>query len=172
MKDRLRVGIITKPHGVKGEVRVFPTTDDTRRFELLEEVYLEEEGESPYHISSVKYQKNMVILGFRECGSMNEAELLRNRELWINRDQALPLEEGQYFLCDAIGLPLITEEGETVGVLQDILETGANRVFQVKTEEGKIYYFPDIPQCIKKVDVEQGVITVFVMPGLMDEGGK
>ena len=139
MEKYLRVGVITSPHGVRGEVKVYPTTDDVMRFKKLDKVILDlGRGETrELKIRQVKFFKNMVILKFDGVDTMNEVEGWRQKDLLITRDQAIPLEEDEFFITDLIGLNVVTDEGETLGTLTDVMETGANDVYCVKTPEGK-----------------------------------
>ena len=132
MTDRLRVGVITSTHGIRGEVKVFPTTDDPARYKKLKQVYLVTRKETlPLTIQSVKFFKQFVIVKFREYNDINEVEQYKNAELWIDRKDAMPLEEGEYYIADLIGLTVMTDEGEKLGVMKDVLQTGENDVFVV-----------------------------------------
>ena len=161
MEKYLRVGVITSPHGVRGEVKVYPTTDDVMRFKKLDKVILDlGRGETrELKIRQVKFFKNMVILKFDGVDTMNEVEGWRQKDLLITRDQAIPLEEDEFF---------ITDEGETLGTLTDVMETGANDVYCVKTPEGKELLLPAIRDCILDVDLDKEEMLVHVLPGLLD----
>ena len=150
MEKYLRVGVITSPHGVRGEVKVYPTTDDVMRFKKLDKVILDlGRGETrELKIRQVKFFKNMVILKFDGVDTMNEVEGWRQKDLLITRDQAIPLEEDEFFITDLIGLNVVTDEGETLGTLTDVMETGANDVYCVKTPEGKELLLPAIRDCL------------------------
>lgn len=169
MEDMLRVGVISSTHGVRGEVKVFPTTDDPARFEDLETVFLDTGREKlKLEISGVKFFKNMVILKFKGYDNINDIEKYRGKELWITRDQAVPLGEDENFVADLIGLSVVTDQGETLGVMKDVMFTGANDVYVVERENGKELLFPAIKDCILDVDLEEGVMTVHVLDGLLD----
>lgn len=170
MVERFRVGVIASTHGLKGEVKIFPTTDDPGRFEDLDDVTLvTRRGEEKLRIRSVKYFKNFVILGFEGKDRIEDVERLRGAELMIDRKDAIPLGEGEHYIPDLIGLDVIREEdGSSVGKLTDVLFTGANDVYVVRTPEGKDLLIPAIPQCIKDVNVEEGFMKVWLMPGLED----
>lgn len=169
VEDMLRIGVVTTTHGIRGEVKVFPTTDDINRFKTCDEVILiTKNGNLILHIKSVKFFKNMVILGFREFDNINEVESFRKCDLMVTREHALPLKEGEYYLCDVIGAKVVGEDGSPIGEVTDVIETGANNVFSVRMESGKEVLFPVIPDCIKKVDTETGVVTAHIMKGLMD----
>lgn len=169
MEDMLRIGVITKPHGIRGEVKVFPTTDDVKRFQKTDEVILmTKEGNLTLHVENAKFFKNIVILKFREFDNINEVEGFRQCDIMVTRDNALPLEEGQFYFCDVIGAQVVEEDGEIIGTVKDVIETGANNVFAIETEDGREVLFPVIPDCIKKVDTNAGVVIAHVMKGLMD----
>ena len=169
MEDMLRVGVISSTHGVRGEVKVFPTTDDPARFEDLETVFLDTGREKlKLEISGVKFFKNMVILKFKGYDNINDIEKYRGKDLWITRDQDVPLGEDENFVADLIGLSVVTDQGETLGVMKDVMFTGANDVYVVERENGKELLFPAIKDCILDVDLEEGVMTVHVLDGLLD----
>lgn len=169
MENLLRVGVITSPHGVKGEVKVFPTTDDPNRFKKLKTVLLDTGKElKEMEISQVKFFKNMVILKFKGFDNMNDVEIYRQKDLLITRDQAVPLEKDENFVADLIGLTAITEDGQVLGKLKDVLFTGANDVYVVEMENGKEVLIPAIKQCILQVDLEAEQMHVHLLEGLLD----
>ena len=169
MEDMLRVGVISSTHGVRGEVKVFPTTDDPARFEELETVLLDTGKEKlELEIAGVKFFKNMVILKFKGYDSINDVERYRGKDLWITREQAVPLGEDENFVADLIGLAVVTDGGETLGTMKDVMFTGANDVYVVERENGKELLLPAIKDCILDVDLENGVMTVPVLDGLLD----
>src|SRR5699024_2785200 len=164
MEDRLRVGVISSTHGVRGEVKVFPTTDDPARFEELETVLMDTGKEKlELEIAGVKFFKNMVILKFKGYDSINDVERYRGKDLWITREQAVPLGEDENFVADLIGLAVVTDGGETLGTMKDVMFTGANDVYVVERENGKELLLPAIKDCILDVDLENGVMTVHVL---------
>lgn len=169
MEDFLQVGVITATHGIRGEVKVFPTTDDPERFLDLKTIYLDTGMEKMLlHISGVKFFKQFVILKFKEFDNINEVEPFRKKSLLVTREQAVPLEEDEYFIADLIGLQVVTDEGELLGELTDVLETGANDVYQVTDKNGKELLLPAIKDCILSVDLEKGEMEVHVLEGLLD----
>lgn len=170
MEDLLRVGIITSTHGIAGEVKVFPTTDDVSRFSYLKECILKtDRGEIlNLNVCGVKYFKNMVILKFKEFNNINQIEKYRNADLFVTRDNAVKLEEGEYFICDLIGLKVIDENDCFIGCISDVLQTGANDVYEVTAPDGKEYLFPVIKECILNVDPAKGEVRVHIMKGLLD----
>ena len=171
MENYLRVGVITSPHGVHGEVKVFPTTDDPSRFLELETVLLDLGGgneRKELTIRQVRFFKNLVILGFEGITSRDQVEGWRQKELWITRDQAVELSEDENFIADLIGLFVRTDEGCALGTVTDVIQTGANDVYCVSGEDGKEILLPAIKDCILKVDLEKQEMLVHVLPGLLD----
>lgn len=169
MTDRLKVGAVTSVHGIKGEVKVFPTTDDSRRFKKLKQVYLDTGKEMlPLEIEGVKFFKQMVILKFKGYENPDDVMKFRQKELWIDRKDAVRLSKDEYFIADLIDMEVCDEEGKLIGTLKDVISTGANDVYAVETPEGKEVLFPAIRQCVLDVDTEARKMTVHVMEGLLD----
>ena len=169
MENLLRVGVITSTHGVRGEVKVFPTTDDMNRSKKLKTVILDtKKGHKTLNVESVKFFKNMVILKFKGYDNINDVEMWRQMDLLITRDQAVKLSPDENFIVDLIGLTVMTDEGEKLGVMMEVLQTGANDVYIVKTDAGKEILLPAIKDCILKVDLEKGEMLVHVLDGLLD----
>ncbi|MCD7726545.1 MAG: ribosome maturation factor RimM [Clostridiales bacterium] len=170
MIQELQVGVITQPHGIRGEVKVFPTTDDAARFKKLKEVILDTGKERlEMEIESVKFFKQYVIVKFKGFDSINEIEKYRNGRLLVAREKAVKLEKDEYFIADLIGLAVVTEDGEALGVLKDVLATGANDVYVVSRPDQSEVLLPAIRECIRKIDISQGSMTVHVMDGLLGE---
>lgn len=169
MTDRLKVGVVTSVHGIKGEVKVFPTTDDSRRFKKLKQVYLDTGKELlSLEIEGVKFFKQMVILKFKGYENPDDVMKFRQKELWIDRKDAVRLSKDEYFIADLIDMEVCDEEGKLIGILKDVISTGANDVYAVETPEGKEVLFPAIKQCVLDVDTEARKMTVHVMEGLLD----
>lgn len=169
MEDKFRVGVIANTHGLRGEVKVFPTTEDPERFKVLKEVLLDTGKDwLELEVSSARFFKNLVIVKFKGIDSINDVEQYKGMDLYVTRENAIPLEEGEYYLADVIGATVLTEDGTVFGELTDVLaNTCANNVFVVM-HEGKEVLLPVIPDCVKKVDVEQMQVTVHIMKGLLD----
>lgn len=169
MEETLRVGVITSTHGVHGEVKVFPTTDDPKRFKKLKEVLLDTgKGQIPLEIVQIKFFKNMVILKFKGHDRIEDVEMYRGRDLLVTRDHAVELGPDENFIVDLIGLSVVTDEGEELGTLTDVILTGANDVYEVTTARGKKILLPAIKQCVLSVDLDEGKVLVHVMDGLLD----
>ncbi|MBP3544383.1 MAG: ribosome maturation factor RimM [Lachnospiraceae bacterium] len=169
MEEFFRVGVISSTHGVRGEVKVFPTTDDVQRFKKLKEVLLDTGKEKlPLEIQGVKFFKQFAILKFKGYDNINDIEKYKGKELWVTRENAVPLEENEYYIADLIGLTVISDKDEELGTLTDVLQTGANDVYVVKLKNGKEGLFPAISDCVQSVDIEKGIMVVHVMEGLLD----
>ena len=169
MEDLLQVGIITSTHGVRGEVKAYPTTDDPRRFRRLKEVVLDTGKEKMnLEIEGVKFFKQFVILKFKGLDNINDIEKYRQKSLYVTRKNAVRLQRDEYFIADLIGLKVQDEDGKELGTVKDVIETGANDVYEVEMADGKSLLLPAIKQCILNVDVENGTMQVHVLEGLLD----
>ena len=169
MEQLLQVGVISSTHGIRGEVKVFPTTDDPDRFRKLKQVILDTGREQKsLEIEGVKFFKQFVILKFKGIDNINDIEMYKQRELWIPREEGQDLEEDEYYIADLIGMKVYTEDESYLGVLKDVLATGANDVYEVKMENGKDVLIPAIGQCILNVDVEHETMQVHLLEGLLE----
>lgn len=169
MEQFFRVGVITSTHGVRGEVKVYPTTDDPQRFKKLKKVIMDTgKQQMDLEVQSVKFFKNMVILKFKEFDNINDVEKYKNADLLVTREHAVKLAPGEYFIADLIGLQGVSDEGEDLGELTDVIQTGANDVY-VFTKMGEAdLLVPKIPDCVKEIDLEKGTVLVHLLPGLRD----
>ena len=168
MEDMLQVGVITQTHGVRGEVKVFPTTDDVNRFKKLKQVILDTGKETmPLEIQSVKFFKQFVILKFKGIDNINDIEKYKRCSLYVTREHAVPLEEDEYFIADMIGMEVCTENGNIFGTLKDVIETGANDVYVIESAEHGEVLVPAIKECIRSVDIEKGQMMIHLMDGLI-----
>lgn len=169
MDNLLRIGVISNTHGIKGEVKVFPTTDDPKRFKSLKHVILDTGKENlELEIQSVRFFKQLVILKFKGIDNINDIEKYKGKDLLVTRENAVPLEEDEYFIFDIIGAKVETEEGETIGTLAEVLTTGANDVYVVETADGKEILLPVIKECILNIDTEKKKVVAKLMPGLVE----
>ena len=168
MKKKLEVGQIVNTFGIKGFVKVYPYVNDVTRFNNLKYVYAKsKKEEKKLEIKEVKYQKNMVLLKFKGVETVEEAEKLRNNYLEIDRSDAIPLEEGEFFIADLIGLKVFLDTGEELGILEDIYNTGSKDIYVVKDKLGKSYLLPYIDEVIKKIDLDNSKIIVHIIEGLI-----
>ncbi len=169
MEDLLQVGAITSTHGVRGEVKVFPTTDDAKRFSKLKEVEMEtKEGTTTLHIKGVKYFKQFVILKFAEFDSLNDVEAIKGRKLFVTRKNAVKLQKDEFFIADLIGLKVVDEQKGLEGIVNDVLQTGANDVYDITLDDGRDLLLPAIKDCVLHVDMENGIIKIHILEGLLD----
>lgn len=169
MEDLLKVGIISSTHGIKGEVKVFPTTDDPQRFKKLKNVLLDSGKEKRnLKIQGVKFFKQFVILKFEEINDINDVEKYKGCSLYVTRDQAVELEKDEYFIADLIGLTVTAEEEKLVGTLKDVIETGANDVYVIELSDGRELLLPAIKECVLSVDLEKGEMKIRLLSGLLD----
>ena len=164
----LEVGQIVNTFGVKGMVKIVPYTDDIKRFDKLKEIYvIQRNKKTKYEIEEVKYHKNMVLVKLKGIDTMNDAELLKQSSVQIDRKDAIKLEKDTYFIVDLIGLKVVTDENIELGNLIDIYNTGSNDIYVVKDELGKQVLLPAISDVIKKIDMENKLITVHLIKGLV-----
>lgn len=172
MDQYMEIGKIVNTHGIKGELKIIPSTDDIKRFELLDSVLVEERGDLvEYLVLGVRYMKQFVLLKLEGVNDMTEAEKLKTFTLKIPREQALPLEENQFYVRDLYEMQVITDEGEELGEIADVLFTGGNDVYVIRNKEKpevKDLLIPAIMQCVLSVDLEKNLMTVHLMAGLRD----
>ena len=169
MEGLLQVGVITSTHGVRGEVKVFPTTDDVRRFKRLKEVILDTGKEQlNLEIEGVKFFKQFAILKFKGYDNMDDVEKFRQKSLLVTRKNAVRLSRDEYFVADLIDIHVFDENEKEIGVLTDVITTGANDVYEIKMADGKEILLPAIKQCILDVDVEGRKMTVHLLDGLLE----
>lgn len=169
MEQKLQVGIITATHGLKGEVKVYPTTDDPGRFRRLKKVILDNGKVSvDLEIESVKYFKQFVILKFKGLDDIEQVEKYRKASLYVTRDNVVRLKKDEFFIADLIDMKVVNEDGSPLGTLRDVITTGANDVYEVVLDEGGTVLIPAIKECILDVDVENAVMRVHLLEGLLD----
>ena len=168
MTKYLEIGQIVNTFGIKGMVKIKPFTDDIKRFDRLETIYIENKKiKKEYKIQQVKYQKQMVLMKLEGVDTIEEAEKLRQSYILIDRSKEEPLEEGVYYIVDLIGLEVYTDDNILLGKVDDIFNTGSNDVYVIKDEKGKQILLPGIPDVLKKVDLDNKTITVHLLPGLI-----
>ena len=168
MQDLLQVGGIANTHGVKGEVKVFPTTDDVKRFNKLKTVKLFTGKEYlELKIEGVKFFKQFVILKFKDIDNINQIEPYKGKSLWITREQAVKLDKDEYFIADMIDMAVKDEQDQVIGTLKDVMETGANDVYVIELKEGGELLLPAIKQCILHVNIEEQWMKVHILEGLL-----
>lgn len=169
MIEKLRVGIISSVHGIKGETKVYPTSDEKDRFLKLKRVYYKAgESEKVLELERARYSKNMVICKFKGIDTPEEALKYKNTELYMDRKDVKPLKSNENYIVDLIDLEVYTDDDALLGRVSDVFETGANHVMEVEKEDGRKILIPYIKQCILKVDLEEGRIYVHLLDGLLD----
>ena len=168
MEDLLKVGVITTTHGVRGEAKVYPTTDEPERFLELDYVLLDTGRElRKLEIKNVKFFKNLVILKFKGVDNINDIEKYKGRDLWIPREEGQELEEDEYYIAVLLGMSVVLEDGQEFGTLKDVMETGANDVYIIDSAEHGEVLLPAIKECILDVDLEKNIMTIHLMKGLI-----
>jgi len=173
MEDLLQVGVISSTHGIRGEVKVFPTTDNPNRFKKLKEVLLDTGKEQiPLEIEQVKFFKNMVIIKFKGIDHINDVEKYRNKSLFVTRENAVRLEKNEYFVADLIGIEAKDEQEKHLGKITDVIQTGANDVYVITTDDKKEILVPAIKDCIIEICIEENYIKIHLLPGLLDMNDK
>ena len=168
MEDLLKVGVITTTHGVRGEVKVYPTTDDAERFLDLDYILLDTGREyRRLDIKNVRFFKNLAILKFDGIDNINDIEKYKGCALWIPREEGQELGENEYYIADLLGMKVVLEDGTEFGTLKDVMETGANDVYIINSREHGEVLLPAIKECILNVDLESGTMTIHLMKGLI-----
>lgn len=167
MENYFVVGNIVNTQGIKGEVRVMPTVDDVARFKLLDHIFVDRKGNiKEYEVENVRFHKQFVLLKLKGVDDMNTAETLKGTVVKITEDMAVPCEEDEYYIKDLYDMNVVTVDGEELGVISDVIFTGANDVYAVKDNKGKEILIPAIKDCIVSVDVENNLMTVKLLEGL------
>ena len=167
--DYYQVGAITQTHGVRGEVKVFPMTDDINRFKNMKDLILDTGKEKiTLQVTSVRPQKNLVILKFIGYDNINYVEKYKGFVLYVSKENGVSCEKDEYFIADLIGLSVVTDEGQMLGNVTDVISTGANDVYVVLAEDGTELLLPAIHECIRDVDVANGRMQVHLLDGLLD----
>ena len=173
MEELYQVGAITQTHGIRGEVKVFPMTDDISRFENMKELILDTGKERlKLEVTGARPQKNLVILKFKGIDNINDVEKYKGCGLFVSKENRVKLKKDEYFIADLIGTKAIDEQEEEIGTIVDVLQTGANDVYVAKTPQKKEVLIPAIKDCILEVDVEAGYVKLHLLPGLLDLNEK
>jgi len=161
------IGIITKPQGIRGEMRVLPTTDDPTRFSLLlgEEVFI---NNAPYKLTGTRQQKGLVIIKLEGINDRTQAESFAERKICIPEEKALPLSENEYYVRDLIGLRVQTVENEELGIISRVFNTNANDVYVIEAFEGDDFMIPAIKDVVLSVDMTNKIVTIRLMDGLRE----
>ena len=170
MEDLFKIGVITSTHGIRGEVKVYSTTGDLERFTYLKDCILDTGKEKlPMEVEGCKFFKNQAILKFKGYDNINDIEKYKQASLWVTRENAVPLEEGEFYIADIINARVYEENGNELGVLTEVMETGANDVYVVRMANGKEVLIPAIPDCIIEVDDRTPKLVVRLMKGMLGD---
>ncbi|MBQ6469464.1 MAG: 16S rRNA processing protein RimM [Lachnospiraceae bacterium] len=168
MLSEFQVGVITKTHGLRGEVKVYTTSDDPDRFETLDSVILRGRGNNRrVKIEKVRYIGEKTVLKLEGIEDVEAAAQIVGCDLMIPREEALELEENEYYIGDLIGCRVFLEDGSLFGTLTDVLATGANDVYEVRMEDGRKVLLPAIRECILAVYPEEERMVIHLMKGLL-----
>ena len=168
MQEYFEIGQIVNTFGIKGEVKVNPFTDDIEQFERLKSILVEKNKKLlEVEIENVRYQKHLVILKLKNIEDINTAEKYKGCYIKIHRKDARKLPDGTYFIADIIGSEVITDDGQKLGKVDDIYNTGSNDIYVVKDELGKQILLPGIKDVILDIDIEKQVVTVHLLEGLI-----
>lgn len=168
--EYLRVGVISNTHGIRGEVKVFPTTDDVKRFQSLKKVTLDTGREYlELEIQGVRFFKQMAILKFKGIDTINEIEKYKGKDLLVQRKDAVPLKENEYFIYDIIGAAVFLEDGTAFGKIKEVLATGANDVYVITRENGQEVLVPVIKECVLDINTIKKEVRIRLMKGLIEE---
>lgn len=172
MIQYIEVGKIVNTHGVVGELKIIPLTDDPKRYNKLKSVYISPKiGEEmiKYDVMGVKYHKSFVIMKVKDIDDLNAAEKLKEHFVIIDREDAVKLPKDTFFICDLIGLKVFDEEGNNLGVIKEVLQTGSNDVYVVKSDNSGDILIPALKTVVKKVCFEENKMVVNLPQGLIDD---
>lgn len=171
MKEKLthfKVGQIVNTQGLKGEVRVYPFTDDMYRFDDLNSFYLGKDLETVWNVERVRYKGNMVIMKIKNIDTVEMAEKLKNKFMYVSREESKDLEEGEFFIADMIGIDVLTVEGKHVGTLKEVLQYAANDVYVIKGEDDKEILIPAVMKFVPTIDIQERKMIIDPIAGMLD----
>ena len=169
MEELFQIGVITKTHGVHGEVKVFPMTDDVRRFKKLKKTIVETgKGNTELQCESAKFFKQFVILKFKDHDTIESMEKYCGKGIFVTREDAVKPGKDEYFIADLIGMDAVDETGTIKGIISEVIETGANDVYDIRLDDGRQLLLPAIKECVLNVDIDERKMMIHVLPGLLD----
>ena len=161
--DTIKLGKITAPQGIKGEVRVYPYTDELTRFSEIEAVLLDGQKRK---IQNARYMKNMAVLKLEGVDDRNLAESLRNKELLLAKEDLWEQPEDTYFIDDLVGCAVVSEDGASVGMLKSIISRPAQDLYEIERADGSAFLLPAVKEFVKNVDLTNKIITIHLINGL------
>lgn len=163
--ESILIGKIVNTHGIKGEVKVYPYTDDIDNLSKIKEVYFDEKLNDKHKVKSCKIQKNMLIIKLEGINIVEEAAKLKDTNLYIIKEDISDIED-TYYVEDLIGMDVIDEKEQVIGTITYVFNTGANDVYEIKSSDNKEIYIPAIKDVVKKVDVKNKKMYIEMMEGL------
>ena len=161
--DTIKLGKITAPQGIKGEVRVYPYTDELTRFSQIEAVLLDGQRR---RIEKARYMKNMAVLKLEGIDDRNAAESVRNRELELPREDLWEQPKDTYFVDDLLGCAVVSEDGAQVGTLKQIHSRPAQDLYEIERDDGSAFLLPAVKEFIKDVNTDEKTIVIHLIEGL------
>lgn len=161
----LELGKVVNTHGIRGEIKIQPWCDDPEIFDTLDYIYI---GGEKYEIRRSRFHKNCIIAQVEGVNNINEAELMRNKIVTIEREALGELPEGTYYIADLEGLEVRTADGKILGNIKEVIRTGSNDVYVLDNDEKKPILIPVIEQVVKEVNIDGGYVEVELMKGLID----
>lgn len=168
MEDLLQIGAFTKTHGVHGEIKVFPITDDLARFKKLKEAIVDTGKEKiTVECEGAKFFKQFAILKFKGYDSIESIEKFCGKGLFVTRQNAVKLKKDEYFICDIIDLTVFDEEDNEIGKVTDVIQTGANDVYEITLNDGRDFLLPAIKECVLNIDMENRSMKIHILDGLL-----
>ncbi|MEG0856080.1 MAG: ribosome maturation factor RimM [Terrisporobacter sp.] len=171
MKEKLthfRIGQIVNTQGLKGEVKIYPYVDDIHRFDELESFYLEKNFEKEFKVEKVRYKGNMVIMKIKDIDTIELAEKIKSKNLYISREDSVDLDEDEFFIADLVGIEVFTTTGEKVGVLKEVLQYSANDVYVVKGNDDKEYLIPSLIKFVPEINIKEKKMIIDPIKGMLD----
>lgn len=166
MKDIFNIGQIVNTHGVRGEVKVIPLTDDVNRFKKLKKVLIDDVERN---VLGCKFQKDRVILKIEGIDSMDEAERYKQKYICVERSEAIKLPKDTYFIKDLVGCQVLDTEGKVLGNIDEVIKTGSNDVYWIKGEKGKELLIPVLKEIVLEIDIDNKKITIKPVREWQDE---
>ena len=169
----MQVGVITKTHGVGGEVKIFPMTDDVRRFKKLKKTIVDTGREHVVlECESARFFKQYVILKFKDHDSIESIEKYCGKGIFVTRADAVKPGKDEYFIADLIGMGVEDDAEGLKGKIADVIVTGANDVYDIMLDDGRRLLLPAIKECVRSVDIDGRLMKIHILDGLLEPARK
>jgi 16S rRNA processing protein RimM len=162
-----KIGQIVNTQGLKGEVKIYPLTDDINRFDDLDKFYLDKDLQKEWEVEKVRYKGKMVIMKIKAIDSIEDAERLRNKFICVGRESTRELDEDEFFIADMIGIDAFTVDGDRLGVLREVLQYSANDVYVIEGD-GKEYLIPAILKFVPEINMAERKMIIDPIKGMID----